>query len=399
MAILAVNAGSSSLKFALFSSDELADMVRGELAPIGQDSGATATLRTTLPGATTRRDAGRLSCVGSAVDWLAAYLEAECSHRITAVGHRIVHGGTIFRQATLLDEAALQALRDLDALAPLHNPTSRQAVLTLKRELPDALHVGVFDTTFHGSMPAKAQRYALPSALYSEHGIRRFGFHGISHGYLAARVATLLGKPQESLRLITLHLGNGASVAAIRGGGSVDTSMGFTPLEGLVMGTRAGDIDASIPLYLQAQLGLTASAVDTMLNRESGLLALAGTADMREIEARRAAGDEAATLAFDLFCYRARKYLGAYLAVLEGADAIVFSGGIGQHSAAVREAICGGLSRLGVALNSATNARARADCFVHDERSETAIAVLATDEEREIARQTAAVLLRMQAPL
>ena len=399
MAILAVNAGSSSLKFALFSSAELTERLRGDIAPIGQDSAATATLRTTEPPATIRRDVGSLSCMVSAVDWLATYLKAESHHPITAVGHRVVHGGTTFTQATLLDEAALHALRDLDVLAPLHNPASRQAVLTLKDALPDALHVGVFDTAFHRSLPAKAQRYALPPALYSEHGIQRFGFHGISHAYLAARVATLLGRDLEALRLITLHLGSGASVAAIRGGRSVDTSMGFTPLEGLVMGTRAGDIDASIPLFLREQLGLSTSAIDTMLNRESGLQALAATADMREIEARRAAGDEAATLAFDMFCYRARKYLGAYFAVLGGADAIVFSGGIGQRSAAVRQAICGDLSHLGVALNGAKNNDASTDCLVHDEHSDTAIAVLATDEEREIAHQASALLSRNQATL
>lgn len=399
MAILALNAGSSSLKFAVFDCEGQACGVRGQLAPVGQARVATATLRRRASQEPEQFDIGRLPDVGSAVDWLASWLQAGVDQPIAAVGHRIVHGGARFTQATRLDGSALEALAELDSLAPLHNPACRQAVLTLRNDIPDAIHIGVFDTAFHRNMPELARQYALPAALRRDYGIQRFGFHGISHGYLASQAADMLGRPLESLRLITLHLGNGASVAAIRDGRSIDTSMGFTPLEGLVMGTRAGDLDASIPLFLHNKAGMTTTAIEAMLNRESGLLALAGSADMREIEARRGAGDQAATLAFDMFCYRARKYLGAYLAVLEGADAIVFSGGIGQHSAAVREAICGDLSRLGVGLNSAKNNAAGTDCFVHDEHSATAIAVLATDEEREIARQTAALLSRSQATL
>jgi len=399
MAILAVNAGSSSLKFALFSSENRDCMVRGEIAPVGQERIATATLRRPASLEPTKIEVGPLPDLGSAVDWLASWLRTGVDQPVTAVGHRIVHGGVHFTEATLLDEGTLDALAKLDSLAPLHNPACRQAVLTLQCDLPDAVHVGVFDTAFHRNMPEQARQYALPATLQRDHGIQRFGFHGISHSNLASRAAGMLDRPLETLCLITIHLGNGASVAAIRDGRSVDTSMGFTPLEGLVMGTRAGDLDASIPLFLHERLGLSATAIDTLLNRESGLLALGGSADMREIEARRGAGDAAATLAFDMFCYRVRKYLGAYLAVLEGADAVVFSGGIGQHSAAVREAICGNLSSLGVTLDAAKNTGASADCFIHDERSPTAIAVLATDEEREIARQTAAVLAQMRPTL
>ncbi|MEQ8262408.1 acetate/propionate family kinase [Pseudohaliea sp.] len=392
MTILVVNAGSSSLKFALY--DRAADhrSLRGEIAPLGDSTPALLCLEDCPKAEHSEVRVGALDDAAAGVEWLAHNLEALSGGGVTAVGHRVVHGGSDFAAATPIDEQVLAKLHKLDPHAPLHNPSSRRAILAASRLFPGAMQVAVFDTAFHQSMPAVARHYALPTELARDFDIRRFGFHGISHQYLARRTAEILARPAADLRLITLHLGNGASAAAIRGGHSIDTSMGFTPLEGLVMGTRCGDLDPAVPLFLHTQGGLPVDAIDDLLNRRSGLRGLAGTHDMREVERRRQHGDEAAALAFELFCYRARKYLGSFLAVLGGADAIVFSGGIGQHSAAVRRAICDDLSGLGIVLDVNKNETAEPDALVHADESAVAIALLATDEEQEIARQVSTLL-------
>lgn len=415
MTVLVVNTGSSSLKFACFHAQHCTPLLRGHLSEIG-----TANARLTVdsplgdgPGDASGDGPGDSSSNGrgpaagaaaidlrevadleGAVAWLTRYLANGRVGPLTSVGHRVVHGGSRFTDATLIDDVLLRELEALDDLAPLHNPASRRTMAATLAAFPDLPQVAVFDTAFHATLPEHAHRYALPDAVLRDSGVRRFGFHGTSYRYLVRRTAELLERPIEDLRLIILHLGNGASVAAVRGGRSIDTSMGFSPLEGLMMGTRCGDLDASVPIFLQAQLGLAAAAVGQIMNEESGLLAVAGVSDMREIERRRRCGDHASELAFDMFCYRARKYLGAYLAVLGGADAVVFSGGIGQHSAAVRAQICSDLTALGVDMDPSRNAEVVPDDCVHAAASRTAIAVLATDEELQIARETLARLER-----
>jgi len=286
-----------------------------------------------------------------------------------------------------LDQATIAALEKLDTLAPLHNAASLAGVRAARALLPDVPQFAAFDTAFHRGLPDHAQYYALPLTLQREWGIRRYGFHGLSHGYVAAEAARWLGRPQAELKLITLHLGNGASACAIRGGRSIDTSMGFTPLEGLVMGTRCGDLDPALPAYLAATLGLDDAQLRQLLQEQSGLLGLGGDADMREIERRRELGDEAARLAFDVFCYRVRKYVGGYYAALGGLDALVFTAGIGERSVAVREAVCTDMEALGIGVDRARNAAA-GQGVVEIGRGDLPVRVLIvpTNEELEIAR-------------
>jgi len=392
MMVLVINCGSSSLKFALFEGADAAPVLRGSIAIAAPDSGGRGLERTTASGAAA--DAKNASATDSA-DAVARLLERLRRDGLAspdAIGHRIVHGGQRFTDAIVVDDAHLRDLEALDALAPLHNPAARRALQVTRAAFPGVPEVAVFDTAFHATLPDHAQRYALPAELSTDLGIRRYGFHGTSHRYLAARAAELLDRPLGELRLVTLHLGHGASLAAIRGGRCVDTSMGFTPLEGLVMGTRCGDLDASVPLFLQMRHGFSASDVETLLNERSGLVGVAGESDMRVIEERRKNGDAAAALAFDMFCYRARKYLGAYIAVLGGIDAVVFAGGIGERSAAVRAAVCADLAPLGIVLDEHSNVRSEPDAFVHAPASRAAVAVIATDEEYEIATQVLALL-------
>ncbi len=318
MRILVLNAGSSSLKYKLFDGDPLRERVSGVIEQIPSGGYAEAMVQME----------GRLKTHG-----LASLAEVD------AIGHRVVHGGERFVESTRIDEEVIGAIASLIPLAPLHNPANLEGIRTARAHAPGVPQVAVFDTAFHQQMPQKAYRYALPKTLYAEAGVRRYGFHGTSHAYVARRAAGELGKDPAETNLITLHLGNGASVCAIRGGVSVDTSMGMTPLEGLVMGTRSGDIDPAILFYLAREQGYTLEALDRLLNRESGLFGLCGENDMRRIHARIEEGDPDAALALEIFVYRIRKYIGAYVAVLGEVDALVFTGGIGENDAVVRERI------------------------------------------------------------
>lgn len=398
VSVLVFNSGSSSIRYACFDAAGEQRLASGHVAGIGAGCGRfTHDLHDAEAAAGTPGHAGdpcrelRQRIPDHHAGFALALDALGDSAGLTAIGHRVVHGGERFSAPTLIDDAVLDTIRALETLAPLHNPGNRLGIEEARRHFPGLPQVAVFDTAFHHALPPRAHRYALPEGLCREHGLRRYGFHGISHQYLAQRAARLLERDPASLQLITLHLGNGASAAAIAGGRSVDTSMGFTPLEGLVMGTRCGDLDASVPLFLQQQ-GLAAGEVQALLNTQSGLQGLGGASDMREIERRRAAGDGRAALAFDLFCYRIRKYIGAYLAVLGQVDALVFSGGIGEHSAAVREACTAGLEPLGFELDAARNGRALPDCSLQAPRSRAAVLLIHTDEERAIALQTAAVV-------
>jgi acetate kinase len=305
------------------------------------------------------------------------------------VGHRVVHGGENFHRPTVVDDQVIAAIRDTIPLAPLHNPANLGGIEIARRLFPGVPQVAVFDTAYHQTMPATSYRYALPEHLYKEHRVRRYGFHGTSHHYVAKRAASLLGTPATACNLITLHLGNGASATAIREGRSVDTSMGMTPLEGLVMGTRCGDIDPAIHFYLCENVGLDNDALEDLLNRKSGLLGICGVNDMREIHRLAAGGDERAQLAVGIFCHRLKKYLGAYYAELGRVDAVVFTGGIGENDAEIRARTCAGLESLGICLDpDANGAPERGERAISTPESRVKVLVIPTNEELEIARQS-----------
>ncbi|HKU13187.1 MAG TPA: acetate/propionate family kinase [Steroidobacteraceae bacterium] len=311
-----------------------------------------------------------------------------------AIAHRIVHGGERFVQATRIDDAVLEQIEKLSHLAPLHNPPALAAVRLARSAYPQTPHIAIFDTAFHATLPGHAREYALPADLRQRFGIRRYGFHGISHAHVMATVAVKLGADADQLRIVSCHLGNGASAAAIERGRSVDTSMGMTPLEGLVMGTRAGDLDPGILLDLLQSRDLDAAAVDEVLNKKSGLTGLAGTNDVREIERRATAGDERCRLALAIYSYRVRKYIGAYAAVMGGADAIAFTGGVGENSASIREACLQRLEFLGATVDARANRNVHLDdvspcCEISQPGARTRILVVRADEELAMALETA----------
>ncbi len=313
---------------------------------------------------------------------------------LAAVGHRVVQGGSEFVTATLIDDEVAARILALSGLAPLHNPANHSAIVAARAAFSDVPHVAVFDTSFHQTLPEAAFSYAISPGVAAQYGVRRYGFHGISHQVVSQRAAELLGRPLAELKQIVLHLGNGASACAVDGGRSVDTSMGLTPLEGLVMGTRSGDIDPGALLHLM-RAGLSVDALDRLLNKQSGLLGLAGSNDMRDIRAGVAAGDPAAKLAFDIYVRRLKHYIGAYLALLGGADTIVFTAGVGENHAPMREAVCSGLEWLGIEIDPVRNESPdRGARVVSSEASRVAILVVPTDEEAEIARQAAEVIAR-----
>ncbi|MGE5296799.1 MAG: acetate/propionate family kinase [Solirubrobacterales bacterium] len=384
MNILVVNSGSSSIKFQLLDMEDgerrlvkgIADrigldesFVRLEGDEIGEDRRELA-----LPN---HREAFRAVC-----DSLHGRLGAD----LDGVGHRVVHGGESFTESVLIDDDVLAILRRLADLAPLHNPPNIMGIEVCREMLPDVPMAAVFDTALHQTMPAKAYLYGLPMDLYRRHGIRKYGFHGTSHIYVAREAARTLGRPLEDLRLITCHLGNGCSITAFRDGKSVDTSMGFTPLEGLVMGTRCGDLDPAVPLYLIRDLGMSDDEVDDMLNSGSGLQGLCGRRDMRDIVEQAGQGDEAARTAIEVFVYRIQKYIGAYTAALGGVDAIVFTAGIGQNSDIIREESLRPFGYLGLEVDDVANREGRT--VFSTDRSRVQALVIPTDEELVIARDT-----------
>ena len=394
MKILVLNSGSSSIKYQLFRSDDWAAVASGAVSRIGEAQsdlegrwmtadGGTDSCRESLPISDHRDGLERIIARLGGSGVLADVSE------LSAVGHRVAHGGEAFQLPTLVDDSVVEAIADMVPLAPLHNPANLAGIEVARGLFPEVPQVAVFDTAFHQTMPETSYRYAIPEYLYREHRVRRYGFHGTSHHYVAKRAADFLGKPLGDCNLITLHLGNGASAAAIGHGESLDTSMGLTPLEGLVMGTRCGDIDPAIHFYLGKKLGLDPDALDDLLNRKSGLLGLCGVNDMREIHRRAQVGDEPARLAVGVFCHRLKKYLGAYYALLGRVDAVVFTGGIGENDADVRARTCDGLENLGIYLDAEANLAAdRGDRAVSDAGSPVKILVIPTNEELEIALQT-----------
>ncbi|MEU6175307.1 acetate kinase [Streptantibioticus parmotrematis] len=382
--VLVLNSGSSSLKY------QLLDMTNGESAAAPDPDAAPERKATGIVehiGEPTG-PADHTEALEAVADELAARGAGLDSPDLAAIAHRVVHGGTRFTRPTLITDDVVAEIENLIPLAPLHNPANLTGVRVARRLRPDLPQVAVFDTAFHSTMPQSAARYAIDRTVADEYGIRRYGFHGTSHAYVSRRTARLLGKDPSEVNVIVLHLGNGASASAVRGGVCVDTSMGLTPLEGLVMGTRSGDLDPAVIFHLTRVAGLSPDEVDTLLNKRSGLLGLCGDNDMREIGRRIAEGDEAAQLAFDVYTHRLRKYVGAYCAVLGRVDAVAFTAGVGENSAAVRGAALDGLEPLGIEIDAVRNAvRGSAERLVSTDTSRVAVAVVPTDEEREIAQQ------------
>lgn len=396
MKILVINAGSSSIKYQCFDMARQTVLATGLVERIGEPAGRL--IHRPAGSAAIEHD----GVIASHRDGLAqaAALLLDSIHgvigspdEIAAVGHRVVHGGERFSAPTVIDEAVRQTISDLAPLAPLHNPPNLVGIEVASELFPDAIQVAVFDTAFHQTMPPQAYRYAIPAALYDEHKIRAYGFHGTSHQYVTGVAAQYLGKPPADVNVITVHLGNGCSITAVRAGQSVDTSMGFSPLPGLIMGTRSGDIDPAVVFYLYDRLGMAVDAIDRLLNKQSGLLGLTGANDLRDIQRRHEQGDETATLALTMYVYRIRKYIGAYCAVLGRVDALVFTAGVGQNSALVRALACEGLDGLGIQLDPARNRDASGEISaIHADDSPVRVLVVATDEELEIARQTVSVI-------
>lgn len=369
MKVLVLNAGSSSIKYQVFAMVDQQVLVKGLIDRIGEAGSEIASHHQAL-----ERIIRHLQASGVTID---------------AIGHRVVHGGERFHEPAQIDADVIAAIRAMIPLAPLHNPANLEGIEVAQSLFPGVPQVAVFDTAFHQTMPPVAFRYALPESLYCEHKVRRYGFHGTSHRYVAQQAALYLQTGLADLNLITLHLGNGCSATAIAGGKSVDTSMGMTPLEGLVMGTRCGDIDPALHFYLQRETGLDSAALESLLNKHSGLKGVCGVSDMREIQQRAEKGDEAAQLAEAMFAYRVKKYIGAYLAVLGKVDAIVFTGGIGEHSARIRELVCSNLQGLGIQLDEARNRQASEGILeFHNPGAYIRLLVVPTNEELAIACST-----------
>ncbi len=372
MNILVVNCGSSSVKYRLFSDSQ--ERARGLIERVGSAETPSHTV-----------------AVHQMFEQLSQMDGGLPIEQIHAIGHRVVHGGEAFTGAVIITPEVIEAIEACATLAPLHNPPNLLGIRACMEQAPQAVQVAVFDTAFHHTLPPHAYLYALPYELREKYGIRRYGFHGTSHRYVSERVLELLKQEnalQSPSKVICCHLGNGSSITAVLDGKSVDTSMGMTPAEGLVMGTRSGDIDPAIILHLQRTPGWDADRVDRLINKEGGLLALAGVSDMRDVEARASAGDSKAQTAFEVFCYRIIKYIGAYAAAMNGVHAIAFTAGIGENSPAVRSRVCASLEYLGVRIDETANREGRGERLISTADSRVRVYVVPTDEERVIAAET-----------
>ena len=374
--VLVLNAGSSSLKYQLLVPETGEVLAKGLVERIGEPGGAADHTAAMSEMSTALADAG--------IDLAAAGLRA--------VGHRVVHGGPDFSDPVIITDAVVAEISDLIPLAPLHNPGAVAGLQAARAEF-DVPHVAVFDTAFFATLPPAAATYAIPADLARTHRIRRYGFHGTSHRFVSAAAADLVGRPLDELNQIVLHLGNGCSASAVRGGVAIETSMGLTPLQGLVMGTRSGDVDPGLPTFLHNELGLSVGDIDNLLNKQSGLKGLAGVNDFRELQQRRESGDPAAQLAFDVYVHRLKHYVGAYLAHLGRLDVLTFTAGVGENNPALRAAVVEGLDGLGLAVDPARNdAASREARMISPEGSLVTVAVVPTNEELAIAREAAQLL-------
>jgi len=402
MKVLVLNSGSSSLKFQLFKKADLSVLASGLVEQIGADSSAA---RLSFIGAdgleqTIRKNqpvADHRAAIKLMSEMLIESHTLGDLNELAGIGHRVVHGGEAFHQPVIIDEDVIGVIEELIPLAPLHNPANLTGIRVALENAAQVPQVAVFDTAFHQSMPEHAYLYALPYSLYEKQKVRRYGFHGTSHSYVAREAAHYLEKPMDELNIITLHLGNGASAAAIQAGRCIDTSMGLTPLEGLVMGTRSGDLDPAILFYLGRQSGLDIDALDKMLNKQSGLKGICGENDMRTISQKAEDGDKRAKLALAIFSYRIKKYIGAYMAALGGVDCVVFTGGIGENSALIRQMSCQGMERLGLLIDDKQNRiRQKETLEIQAPGSEVKLLMIPTNEEYEIASQTLQVINRLE---
>ncbi|MFC5721313.1 acetate kinase [Streptomyces gamaensis] len=394
--VLVLNSGSSSVKYQLLDMADGARLAVGLVERIGEQTSRLAHTPLATGGAKREKEAP-IADHDAALKAVAEELAADGlgldSPELAAIGHRVVHGGSEFTAPTLITDEVVEHIERLVPVAPLHNPANITGIRTARALRPDLPQVAVFDTAFHTTMPESAARYAIDTGTADAHMIRRYGFHGTSHAYVSRETAKLLGKAPEEVNVIVLHLGNGASASAVRGGRCVDTSMGLTPLEGLVMGTRSGDLDPAVIFHLARNAGMSVDEIDSLLNKKSGLIGLCGDNDMREIRRRVDEGDEQARLAFDIYVHRLKKYIGAYYAVLGRVDAVAFTAGVGENAAPVREAAMAGLEELGLAVDAALNeVRSGEPRLISPEYARVAVAVVPTDEELEIATQAYALV-------
>lgn len=396
MKVLVLNCGSSSIKYKLFDMDHKAVIAQGGIEKIGLKG---SFLKLTLPNGEKKVLEKDIPEHTVGVEFIlqtltsAEYGVVKSMDEIGAVGHRMVHGGEKFSQSVLLTPEVLEAFAACNDLAPLHNPANLKGVHAISAILPNVPQVGVFDTAFHQTMPDYAYMYAVPYELYQKYGVRRYGFHGTSHRYVSKRVCEFLGVNPEGQRIITCHIGNGGSITAIKDGKSVDTSMGLTPLEGLMMGTRSGDIDAGAVTYIMEKEGLDAAGLSNLLNKKSGVMGIFGeSSDMRDLEAAVAAGNPRARLAENMYFYRIKKYIGAYAAALGGVDILVFTGGVGENQASARWGACEGLEFMGIKLDAEKNKVRGEEAVISTDDSKVKVVVIPTDEELMIASDTMAIL-------
>lgn len=396
MKILVLNCGSSSIKYKLFDMTTKEVLAQGGIEKIGL---VGSFLKLTLPNGEKKilekdipeHTAGIEFILNTLVS--PEYGAIKSLDEINAVGHRMVHGGERFSESVLLNKEVLDAFIACNDLAPLHNPANLKGVNAVSAILPNVPQVGVFDTAFHQTMPDYAYMYAIPYELYEKYGVRRYGFHGTSHRYVSQRVCEFLGIDPKGKKIITCHIGNGGSISAIKDGKCIDTSMGLTPLEGLVMGTRSGDIDAGAVTFIMEKEGLNATGVSNLLNKKSGVLGVSGvSSDMRELEAAVAAGNPKAILAEKMYFYRIKKYIGAYAAALGGVDIILFTGGVGENQANCRSEVCEGLEFMGVKIDLEKNKVRGEEAIISADDSKVTVAVIPTDEELMIASDTLAIL-------
>jgi len=397
---LVLNCGSSSVKYKLLDMDSKQELGSGGVEKIGMKGSFLKHVR---------QDGQKVILEGEilehqiAVEYILGVLTSEkhgsikSLDEINAVGHRVVHGGEKFNSSVLIDDDVIKKIENCIEIAPLHNPPNLAGIRAINELLPDVPQVAVFDTAFHQSMPDYAYMYGIPYSLYKKYGIRRYGFHGTSHRYVSRRACEFLGLDYENTKIITAHIGNGASIAAIENGKSVDTSMGFTPIEGLMMGTRSGDVDLGVVTYIMEKEMISPSVASTLFNKHSGVLGVSGiSSDMRDIENAIAEGNERAKLALNIYEYRIKKYIGSYIAALNGVDVLVFTGGVGENQTGTREYVCNGLSFMGVKIDNELNARTRGkEMLLSTPESTVKVVIIPTDEEYMIASDTLTIIDNM----
>ncbi|MEN6589253.1 MAG: acetate kinase [Proteiniphilum sp.] len=397
MKILVLNCGSSSIKYKLFEMESKEVVAQGGIEKIGMKG---SFLKFTLPDGQKVMLEGEILEHRAGIEYILGVMLSEkygcikSLNEIDAVGHRVVHGGERFNSSVLITDEVIEILNDCIELAPLHNPPNLKGIYAIQELMPDTPQVGVFDTAFHQTMPDYAYTYGIPYVLYEKYGIRRYGFHGTSHRYVSKRACDFLGVPYEEQRIITAHIGNGCSVTAIKGGRSIDTSMGMTPVEGLIMGTRSGDVDPGVISYIMEKEHMGTKGISTLLNKFSGILGISGiSSDMREIQTGIDNGDKRAMLAMNTYNYRIKKYIGSYAAALGGVDILVFTGGVGENQAVTRSEVCKNMEFMGIDLDEELNASVRAkEVIISKPSSKVKVLIIPTDEELTIAKDTVEIL-------